>query len=67
MKTCELTIERIGFGGDSYSKCGRPAKYITPTPPMGGKKNYVCGIHKNEIDSMHRRIGSCQRCKELPK
>jgi hypothetical protein len=49
-------------GTDGYYKCGRPAKYITPSDKRTGKKLFVCGYHKVSVDKFQKRIDSAERC-----
>ena len=59
-----MTITDTAMG--VYYLCSRQAKYITPKGPLNnGIRLYVCGIHKNSIDAMHKRIGSKERCEKL--
>jgi len=63
MKTCEMTMSE-GEYWLHYFPCGKPAKYISPKE-KGGRQMYLCGIHKNSVDAMYKRIGSDKRCKKL--
>ena len=70
MKRCEITVV-LDPVFDTYCKCNKPAKHITPVPPRlhkgdkPRKQYYVCGIHKNSTDKMHKKIGSDERCKPI--
>jgi hypothetical protein len=60
---CKIICGEYGFPGEGYYPCNRKAKYITPPNPITKKIMYVCGIHKNSIDAMHKKINSNKRCK----
>ena len=64
MDRCEITVGSDDFL-DCYSQCPNRAKYITPPGPLDGKVMRVCGVHRNSVNKMHKRIGCDLRCKSL--
>lgn len=61
MCRCEMTVEDTSGCVDTYFKCGKPAKFITPNDPPNKQMN-VCGIHKNSVDSMYKKRKDERRC-----
>ena len=60
--TCQMTMSYLDGGAvEQFHLCGKPAKCISP----GDERNspmLVCGIHRNSINAMYKRIDSPNRC-----
>ena len=61
---CKMTICDTSGCVDNYYKCGRVAKYITPADGLN-KSMFVCGIHKESVNSMYKKRGLDTRCKKI--
>ncbi len=62
-RKCTFTIAE-GSNHNTYL-CGRTAKWKTPEDTLNKKQQFVCGIHKNSVDKMYKRINSKLRCKRV--
>ena len=57
-ETCTMTAGKYTLV-ENYYPCGKTAKWKNPENqhPM-----FLCGIHRNSLDKMYKRINSDLRC-----